>query len=76
MSYAAVDREIVRGADDRRFCAYLDAWLEESLAAFFRGRDPREPLDFQSRRSWEDGMRRAGWSGLGWPERYGGWIST
>lgn len=59
--------------DDAAFRQELRAWLASAYAAFARdwpgGAAPRD-LDF--RRAWEDALCANGWSGLGWPEAYGG----
>ena len=59
--------------DDAAFRQQLREWLASAYAGFVRqwpgGAAPRD-LDF--RRAWEDTLCANGWSGLGWPEAYGG----
>ncbi|GAA4594918.1 acyl-CoA dehydrogenase family protein [Planotetraspora phitsanulokensis] len=53
------------------------AWLEDSLTGAFAqarglGGPGREHEAFDVRLAWERHMAAAGWTCLGWPERYGG----
>ena len=59
--------------EDEAFRRDLRRWLDAAYAGFARswpgGADPRN-LDY--RRAWEDTLCANGWSGLGWPQAYGG----
>ncbi|MFG1702256.1 acyl-CoA dehydrogenase family protein [Nonomuraea sp. M3C6] len=53
------------------------AWLAESLSGEFAhvrglGGPGREHEGFEPRQAWERHLGKAGWTCLGWPERYGG----
>lgn len=55
------------------FRAHVRQWMTEHYAAFRRDwtGDP-DPVSLAYRRGWEDTLCRHGWSGLGWPQAYGG----
>ncbi len=59
--------------DDDGFRAALRGWLAPAYARFAAAwpGGPR-PRDLDFRRAWEDALCASGWSGLGWPEAYGG----
>jgi alkylation response protein AidB-like acyl-CoA dehydrogenase len=68
-----IDRDLVKALGSPQFRAYVRAWLKEALVQFASSQpSAQHPSDFFLRRAWEDGLCRAGWSGLGWPVRYGG----
>ncbi len=55
------------------FRACVRDWMTQHYAKFqceWQG-DP-DPVSLDYRRGWEDTLCRHGWSGLGWPEKYGG----
>lgn len=55
------------------FRAYVRAWMAEHYAQFQRDWPGRiDPVSLHYRRAWEDTLCRHGWSGLGWPQEYGG----
>ncbi|WP_313302511.1 acyl-CoA dehydrogenase family protein [Diaphorobacter sp.] len=60
-------------ADDEAFRLTLRDWFETHFPRF-KAAWPTEPdpNNFEWRRAWEDYVCQAGWSGLGWPEQYGG----
>jgi len=60
-------------AEDEAFRLTLREWFEVHFPRF-RARWPAtpDPNELGWRRAWEDYVCQAGWSGLGWPARYGG----
>ncbi len=66
---------------DVEFRADVREWLAENLAGEFRelrglGGPGREHEAFEERLAWDRHLAAAGWTCLGWPERYGGRDAT
>ena len=60
-------------AEDEAFRLTLRDWFESHFPRFKAAWPmPVDPNKFEWRRAWEDYVCQAGWSGLGWPEAYGG----
>ncbi|MEU7766204.1 acyl-CoA dehydrogenase family protein [Nocardia sp. NPDC049190] len=62
---------------DAQFAAEVRAWLAQNLDGEFRGLrglggPGREHEAFDERLAWDRHLAAAGWTCLGWPERYGG----
>lgn len=59
--------------EDEAFRADVRSWFEANYARF-KAQWPRrpDPNDLLWRRAWEDHVCQSGWSGLDWPERFGG----
>lgn len=68
--------DLTYGEDDEAFRAELLAWLEQSLPAAWRsagywaGQPAQE--SFERRRIWEASKAAAGFSGVDWPQEFGG----
>ncbi len=60
-------------AEDEQFRLTLRDWFETHFPRFKAAWPSQpDPNDFHWRRAWENYVCAAGWSGLGWPEAYGG----
>ena len=60
-------------ADDEAFRVILREWFETHYPRFLQNwAGTPDPNDLAWRRAWEDYVCQAGWSGLGWPEKWGG----
>ncbi|WP_416401101.1 acyl-CoA dehydrogenase family protein [Alicycliphilus denitrificans] len=60
-------------AEDEAFRLTLREWFETHYPRFKAGWPvPPDPNELAWRRAWEDYVCQAGWSGLGWPLKYGG----
>lgn len=58
---------------DDEFRLHCRAWLEHHYTTFSQARrTPGSHRDLTYRRAWEDYLCEQGWSGLSWPEAYGG----
>ena len=63
--------------EDEAFRKEVASWLAEHMVGEFAelhggGGPGREHEGFEVRRAWERELGQAGWTGLGWPPRYGG----
>lgn len=59
--------------DEHAFRAHLRAWMAAHYAQFQRDWPGNpDPVSLAYRRGWEDTLCRHGWSGLSWPQAYGG----
>ncbi|MBS7348799.1 MAG: acyl-CoA dehydrogenase family protein [Comamonas sp.] len=60
-------------AEDEVFRLTLREWFESHFPRFLQQWAGRpDPNDLTWRRAWEDYVCQSGWSGLGWPEKWGG----
>ena len=66
--------------EEEEFALRVRGWLEEKLSgewAGLRGVGGNANEErFEERLAWEKELHRAGWTGLGWPEEYGGRPAT
>lgn len=59
--------------EDEAFRTTLREWFETHYPRFLAAwPGTPDPNELTWRRAWEDYVCQAGWSGLGWPEQYGG----
>ena len=64
-------------AQDEQFREEVASWLQENLCGEFeairgRGGPGDEHMYVQERKAWERKLHEGGWTGIGWPEEYGG----
>jgi alkylation response protein AidB-like acyl-CoA dehydrogenase len=69
--------DLRNSAQDEAFRAEVAAWLADALTGPFAdarglGGPGREHEAVELRQEWEKTLGRAGWTCLGWPEKYGG----
>jgi alkylation response protein AidB-like acyl-CoA dehydrogenase len=69
--------DTIDSPEDRAFRDEARAWLTEQLEGpfayvRFRGGPGEEDEEFEGRVAWEQAMGAAGWTGIAWPEEYGG----
>src|ERR1700722_8807168 len=67
----------IESPEDQAFREEARAWLIEQLEGpfahvRFRGGPGEEDEEFDGRVDWEQAMGLAGWTGISWPEAYGG----
>ncbi len=67
----------IQNAEDAAFAAEVREWLAENLTGKFAalkglGGPGREHEAFEERLEWDRHLAAAGWTCLGWPEKYGG----
>jgi len=68
-----MEMDALAAASDEAFRTQLRQWLQAHYSAFAQawpGGPAPHSLDY--RQAWEDELCAHGWSGLGWPRRYGG----
>ena len=64
-------------AEDEQFRDEVASWLTQNLCGEFeiirgRGGPGDEHMYVQERKAWERRLHEGGWTGIGWPEAYGG----
>ena len=64
-------------AEDEQFRDEVASWLAQNLCGEFeiirgRGGPGDEHMYVQERKAWERRLHEGGWTGIGWPEAYGG----
>jgi alkylation response protein AidB-like acyl-CoA dehydrogenase len=64
-------------AEDEQFRDEVASWLAQNLCGEFeiirgRGGPGDEHMYVQERKAWERRLHEGGWTGIGWPEVYGG----
>jgi alkylation response protein AidB-like acyl-CoA dehydrogenase len=67
----------IESPEDQAFREEARAWLIEQLEGpfahvRFRGGPGEEDEEFEGRVEWEQAMGLAGWTGISWPQEYGG----
>jgi alkylation response protein AidB-like acyl-CoA dehydrogenase len=71
--FSSIDRDVAKALGPEEFRSYVRGWLRAALVEFTAYREANAGTpDYFLRRAWEGGLCVAGWSGLGWPARYGG----